>query len=320
MVGVPHPVGAVRHSGNRDAPSRSCTLRSHRPTERGSAVASVTPLGEFLRSRRRAARPPAPVSTGTRRRVPGLRREEVASRAGVSVDYYVRLEQGRETNPSTKVIAGLSAALGLGEDETAHLRVLARPEAAPGSRRHPASASGLKTLVEHQLTDPAILLDASGTVRAGNMGARLLYGEDVVGRNIVAEVFLSDEGRSFYPDWGSAARCSVGVLRASAAIYPENREVREVVAELKSRSLEFRDIWQRYPIMRKGSGRKLMHHQELGHLDLAYEALESPVVPGLQAVVYRPWEGGERGDTPCEGSALTSNHHYFGGSRSLPTS
>lgn len=254
-------------------------------------MASVTPLGEFLRSRRRAARPPAaPVSTGTRRRVPGLRREEVASRAGVSVDYYVRLEQGRETNPSTRVVAGLSAALGLDDEEAAHLRVLTRPETAPGaSARSASGVSGLTELVEHQLTDPAILLDASGTVRAGNRGARRLYGEDVVGRNVVAEVFLSDESRSFYPDWEAAARCSVGVLRTSSALFPEQHDVRETVAELTTRSLEFRDIWNQYPVLRKGSGRKLLHHRVLGRLDLAYEALESPAAPGLQAVVYRPW-------------------------------
>ncbi|CAL9660371.1 helix-turn-helix transcriptional regulator [Streptomyces sp. enrichment culture] len=254
-------------------------------------MASVTPLGEFLRSRRRTARPPADhASPGNRRRVPGLRREEVAARAGVSVDYYVRLEQGREVNPSARVVAGLSEALGLDGEEAAYLWLLTSPKATPGGS-HPSASGvrGLTELVEHQLTDPAILLDASGTVRAGNGGARLLYGADVVGKNVVLDVFLSDESRFFYLDWEEAARCSVGVLRTASVLFPEQREVRDTVADLTARSPEFRDIWNQYPVLRKSSGRKLLHHRELGRLDLAYEALESSAAPGLQAVVYRPW-------------------------------
>ncbi|MDX3077877.1 helix-turn-helix transcriptional regulator [Streptomyces sp. MI02-7b] len=252
-------------------------------------MAAVTPLGEFLQSRRRAAAVPSDVARTRRRRVSGLRREEVAARASVSVNYYVRLEQGREKNPSMPVIAALSSALGLDSLGREHLELLARPQ---GVVYDPAAVAAalpdLSHLVREQLSGPALVMDAWGDILAWNDSAQILYGMNQHGGNIISSIFLDAESHSLYGDWKDAARCAAGTLRDSWARFPQNPRFGEVFEALRFGSDIFRDIWDEYPVVRKSSGFKMLTHPLVGNLELSYQALEPPQAPGLQLISYRP--------------------------------
>ncbi|MEU6317857.1 helix-turn-helix transcriptional regulator [Streptomyces sp. NPDC047009] len=240
----------------------------------------MSELGEFLRTRRakispvQAGLPPA----STVRRVPGLRREEVAQLAGVSVDYYVRLERGRGTNVSDAVLDAVARALGLSGDERSHLFALARPtrrrpRPLPPQRVRPA----LYRLLD-KLTDvPALVIGRRTDVLATNRLFRALYTDfDALPRrerNMARFIFLDDAARSLYDDWEGIARSSVAALHLYAGQHPHDPQLAELVGELSLKDTDFRTWWADHDIKRRTYGTKHFHHPLVGDLTLDYEAL-----------------------------------------------
>jgi transcriptional regulator with XRE-family HTH domain len=238
-------------------------------------------MREFLRSRR-AKVTPAEVGLaphGGARRVPGLRREEVAQLAGVSVDYYVRLERGRNLNVSESVLDAIARALQLNDLERAHLFTLAKPGRAGRRRALPPQRvrPGLQ-LVLDTLTDvPALVLGRRLDVLASNRMARALYTVDfdtvpVRDRNIARLVFLNDVMRTIYVDWEGAARGIVANLHLYAGRHPHDPALAELIGELSVRDQDFRRWWADHDVFERTHGVKHLNHPVVGELFLGYEA------------------------------------------------
>ncbi|UOZ05764.1 helix-turn-helix transcriptional regulator [Amycolatopsis sp. WQ 127309] len=249
-------------------------------------------LGEFLRARRAQVGPEELGMPGGRgRRVAGLRREEVALLAGVSTDYYVRLEQGRERHPSEQVLDALARALVLDDDATAHLHRLARPAARRRARRREQVSPNLVRLMAGWPATPAVVLGRCLTVLAHNPLGRALFDGHTHSGDLVRLVFLDPDARAFYPDWERVAANTVGGLRAAAGIDPDDPRLIETVGELSVRSEAFRRLWARHDIRQKTHETKRFHHRLVGDLTLSYEALTVNSAPGQQLVVYQAEPG-----------------------------
>ncbi|MGQ4480956.1 helix-turn-helix domain-containing protein [Streptomyces sp. SAS_276] len=247
-------------------------------------------IGQFLRARRELADPAGlGLTVGPRRRVAGLRREEVALLAGVSTDYYVRLEQGRERNPSAQVVDALARALRLDDDAVGYLHQLVRPVSSPRKRtgQRERVSRHLVQLMDASPRTPALVLGRCLTVLAGNTLGRALFGGHPHSDNLVRLVFLDPEAREFYPDWERVAVNTVGGLRAAAGLDPDDPLLIETVGELSVKSPEFRRLWARHDIRRKTTETKRFHHRLVGELILHYESLTVNSAPGQQLVVYQ---------------------------------
>ncbi|MEE4419173.1 helix-turn-helix transcriptional regulator [Streptomyces bugieae] len=247
-------------------------------------------LGRFLRARRELLRPEdLGLPAGARRRVAGLRREEVARLAGVSTDYYVRLEQGRECHPSAQVVDALARALELEDDAAAHMHRLARPSSA---RRHRPARRGqvsphLLRMMAAWPHTPAVVLDHCLTVLAANSLGEALFDGHTYSGDLVRLVFLDPDARDFYPDWDRVAANTVAGLRAAVDTEYDDPRLIEVVGELSVRSETFRRLWARHDIRRKTHETKRFHHPLVGELALHYESLTVNSAPGQQLVVYQ---------------------------------
>jgi transcriptional regulator with XRE-family HTH domain len=239
-------------------------------------------LRDFLRSRRAKITPeeaglaPQP---GTRR-VPGLRREEVAQLAGVSVDYYVRLERGRHLNVSASVLDAIARALSLNDLEHAHLFRIARPARTrprplPPQRVRP----GLRLLLDSLTDVPALVYGRRMDVLAANHLARALYTDfDALparSRNMARLVFLDDHFRTLYADWEDAARGIVASLRLYAGRHPHDPALAELIGELSVQDADFRHWWAGHDVFQRTHGTKRFHHPVVGDLVLGYEAFAS---------------------------------------------
>ena len=254
-------------------------------------MAPVADLGAFLRARRAALTPAAAGLPGTeRRRVPGLRREELAHLAGVSVDYYVRLEQGRGSHPSAGVLDALARALGLDETETAYLHSLA---AAPVARRRPRPERvrpELQRILDALMPTPAFVLGRRMDVLAWNAMASRLIGDFAAmppeQRNMVRHVVLDPAAPVLYVEWEQVAQETIAHLRLAAARHPDDRALAALVGELSVRSDRFRRWWADHRVREKGHGRKLLAHPIVGRLELTYETLAVGDDPDLRLVVY----------------------------------
>ncbi|WP_067703845.1 helix-turn-helix transcriptional regulator [Nocardia jejuensis] len=249
-------------------------------------------LGEFLRSRRSRIRPDeAGLREYGRRRVPGLRREEVAQLAGVSVDYYIRLEQGRGRNASDAVLDAVARALRLTDPERLHLYALARP--VPAARA--VVAAGADTLrpgarlVLDALTAPAFVLGRRMDVLAWNAMGDAVSGFASVPegeRNQARYLFLDPAASVLYPDWEEVAAETVAFLRRDAGLHPGDPLLDALVAELSARSEPFRRIWATHTVRDKTHGDKRIQHPVVGLLELGYETLALPGDPDQLLVVY----------------------------------
>jgi transcriptional regulator with XRE-family HTH domain len=257
-------------------------------------------LGAFLRSRRARLRPedvglPAGI---TRRQTPGLRREELAALAGVSVDYYTRLEQGRDLRPGEGVLTALADALRLDGDERAHLRALAtlagrsagagRP--ARGVRQAPPSPRpGLGQLLDALRPAPAYLLSPVSDILAANTeGLLLLPGLGDLpagGRNLIRYVFTDPAARAVFVDWIQMARDCVAQLRTVSTAQPGSPELAALLAELTAASADFADLWARYEVRVKRGARRVFHHPDVGRLTLTSEILTT--ADGLRLAVFQ---------------------------------
>jgi transcriptional regulator with XRE-family HTH domain len=251
-------------------------------------------IAEFLSSRRARVTPEqAGLPTFGQRRVPGLRREEVASLAGVSVDYYKRLERGQATGASDSVLEALASALQLDDAERAHLFDLARAASpiTPKRRRPPAEA--VRPVVQQVLDGmalPALVRGARCDYIAANPLGRALYQplfeSPAQPPNSARFVFLDPAALDFYPEWDRIASDLVAHLRSEAGRNPYDRGLSDLVGELSTRSDEFRTRWAAHNVRFHRSGDKRLHHPLVGELSLRYEALELPADPGLIMSVY----------------------------------
>ncbi|OKJ70350.1 helix-turn-helix transcriptional regulator [Streptomyces sp. CB02460] len=260
-------------------------------------------LGDFLRSRRARIRPEdVGLNSYGRRRVPGLRREEVAQLAGVSVDYYIRLEQGRGPSVSDAVLDAIARVLRLDETEHAYLRTVARPKAraVPARKAQDPSARlvrpGLRLLLDMFDRAPAFVLGRRMDVLAWNaLGdalagfSRMPAGE----RNMPRQAFLAPGARELYPDWPAVAAETVAYLRLDAGLHPDDKELAALVGELSLKSEDFRRLWADHQVKAKTYGVKRMAHPVVGALTLPYETLAVPGEPDLSLVVYTPEPGSE---------------------------
>ncbi|OII14860.1 helix-turn-helix domain-containing protein [Curtobacterium sp. MCBA15_008] len=252
---------------------------------------------DFLRTRRERLTPQQvglPDFGGAARRVKGLRREELALIAGMSVDYYVRLERGNLTGVSESVLESLSRALRLDDAEHAHLFDLARTQnASATTRRTTTTTSKVRPNVQRVLdsmTAPAWVRNGRSDFLAGNALARALYSplflEPSGTPNSARFAFLDPRGREFWLDWDVVASDMVAVLRAEAARTPYDKGLSDLIGELSTRSEEFRQRWAAHDVTRHRTGQKRVHHPEVGDLDLTYEAMELVTDTGLTLVVY----------------------------------
>lgn len=254
---------------------------------------------EFLTTRRARITPEqAGLPTGGPRRVPGLRRSEVAMIAGLSVEYYARLERGQIAGASTSVLDALARALQLDDTERAHLFDLAR--AADGittsrrPRRHTpgkaASRLSLQWALEAITNGVAFVRDPQQNLLATNILGRAFYspvlGERGRTANLARFQFLDPAARDFYPDWELFAEMCVGIMRAEAGRDPHDPGLQDLVGELSTQSDTFRRLWAQHNVRSHGAGTKRFNHPVVGELTLAYEELAVTAEPGLVLMVY----------------------------------
>jgi transcriptional regulator with XRE-family HTH domain len=244
---------------------------------------------------------------GGRRRVPGLRREEVSLLAGISVEYYVRLERGNAGGISESVLDGISRALQLDHAEHEHLRDLVRAAndggRAPGRRapvRPQRISAGTQRLLDAMTEVPAIVQNGRMDLLATNALGRALFSEmfaDPDGAvNFARFAFLDPRGRSAYRDWSGTAEQIVALLRAASGRAPWDGALRDLIEELKDGSPEFRGFWAAHDVRIHLSGMKLFRHPDVGDLDLFYEAMQLPADPGLQFVGFTAEPGSPSDD------------------------
>jgi transcriptional regulator with XRE-family HTH domain len=256
-----------------------------------------TEIREFLASRRARI---TPEQAGLRtygsgpRRVPGLRREEVALLAGVSVDYYTRLERGNAAGVSDTVLEALAKALQLDDIERRHLFDLARATQPTTARRRRRVRQQVRPAVQQMLeamtTVPAFVRNGRLDILGANPLGRALYSQHFASHaqppNTARFIFLDERSTSFYPDWDTVAADSVAVLRAEAGRDPHDRDLSDLVGELSTRSELFRTLWAAHNVRVHGTGVKRMHHPLVGELSLSYETMEIVADPGLAMFVY----------------------------------
>ncbi|MEO3924161.1 helix-turn-helix transcriptional regulator [Micromonosporaceae bacterium B7E4] len=253
-------------------------------------------LKEFLRSRRARLRPEEFGLTGAPggRRVPGLRREELAQLAGISVDYYIRLEQGRNLNPSEPVLDAIARVLRLDDTERAHLSQLARPREArrrPPRRPQQVAAATYQLLETlDQATAPAFVIGSRMDVLAINRTARALICDfnalPARRRNYARFIFLDEDARELHPDWTSVAIDTVATLRVYAGRHPDDPDLSALVGELSVQSEEFRHWWADHQVLVRTSGTKRFRHPLVGDLTITYQALTMPDDPEQTLFVY----------------------------------
>jgi transcriptional regulator with XRE-family HTH domain len=254
---------------------------------------------EFLMSRRAKVTPvQAGLAPGPNRRVSGLRRTEVALLAGVSVEYYAKLERGAIAGASSSVLDAIAQALQLDDTERAHLFDLARAaDGIPASgrnRRRPtkqaASRPSLHWALEAITDGIAFVRNPRQDLLATNALGRIFYKQVIgdAGRtpNLARFQFLDPASREFYPDWDRFAEMCVAVMRAEAGRDPHDRGLQDLVGELSTRSETFRTLWASHDVRTHGTGTKRFHHPDVGEVVLAYEELAITAEPGLVLLVY----------------------------------
>lgn len=205
--------------------------------------------------------------------------------SGVSVDYYVRLEQGRATQPSEQILDALARVFGLDDTERMHLLRLARrrrrPAKTPRSRVRPELLRVLD-LVEGA---PAFIMDHRMNVLAGNRLARVLYGQPIPGLNTARHIFLEESDRGLYEDWNTCTLDAVGHLRLAAGQYPDDAQLTSLIGELSMASDRFRRLWARADVCARTHGRKAFRHPLVGLLELHQENFALPGEPGMEMIV-----------------------------------
>lgn len=253
-------------------------------------------LGEFLRAQR-ARITPADVGLPDvgGRRVNGLRREEVAVLAGVSVDYYARLEQGRERTPSAPVVEALATALRLSPDARSHVFRLAR--LAPGAQHDPGPVSDeLVQLMDAFPQAAAYVIDPGFRIIAANTTARALLGETQLTHGAMDFVFLDPSARPYFENWDLVARAAVSALRLAAGFSSPHPAVRPLIARLRAESPEFAGYWEDHTVAGLSMTEKTVNHPDVGRLTLTYQTLDVRDAPGQQLTVATATPGSPSAD------------------------
>ncbi|MFE9373632.1 helix-turn-helix domain-containing protein [Streptomyces sp. NPDC006711] len=257
-------------------------------------------LSEFLRSRRARLKPEdvGLRDHGRHRRVPGLRREELAQLAGVSVAYYTRLEQGNAQNVSVEVLDAIGRALRLNDIEQDHLTHLAKGKAKKkraAACRPQQVRPALQQLMDSMDHVPAHLIGRRLDILGWNRMAAALLGDmsqlPPQERNLARHVFLDPASRSLYVDWHGKAIDVVSILRLCAGCYPNDPQLTALVGELSVKSEEFRTMWAAHTVAEKGHGVRRLRHPVVGELTLAYETLKLPDEHDLSLVTFHAEPG-----------------------------
>jgi transcriptional regulator with XRE-family HTH domain len=248
-------------------------------------------LGDFLRARRERLTPRSVgLPEGRRRRTPGLRREEVAELAGIGVDWYIRLEQGRSASPSRGTVEALARALRLNRAEHAHLRALTQPSERPpvGQETVPQT---VRRIVE-RLNQPAYVTGRRWDVLAWNQAADEVFAfsrtkaED---RNSLVTVFTNKHARRMFGgEWENEARRMLAQFRRIADLHAGDPAFQQLIARLRKESKEFAAWWRAHDVHQSGGGRKEMHHPRKGVLRFDYASFQVHDEPGLKLVIYTP--------------------------------
>jgi transcriptional regulator with XRE-family HTH domain len=253
---------------------------------------------EFLLSRRAKVTPSrVGLPDDGRRRVPGLRRSEVASLAGVSIEYYSKLERGALGGVSASVLDAIARALQLDPAERVHLFHLAQAADGTSALMRPRRATsrwfvrpGLQWILDAITAGPAIVGNARMDLLAANHLGRALYSDVYTDPtkppNFARFTFLDSASRRFYPDWDFFADISVAILRTSAGRDPHDKKLHDLVGQLATRSDDFRRRWSAHNVRIHGAGVKHFHHHAVGPLALAYETVDMTAEPGLSMTVY----------------------------------
>jgi len=244
-------------------------------------------LGGFLRAQRARIEPTdAGLFGGGNRRVAGLRREEVAVLAGVSADYYARLEQGRERNPSAQVLDAIARALKLDSDARGHLYRLAglNPNLAPGSSRDLVHPALLQLLDSFPAAAAYVLSPVFDLLATNNLADALLspFGDS---RNMLRVLFGHPRAREVFVEWPTVAAASVHALRLNAGYFPHDPEIRAVVDELSRSSPAFRALWEDQTVGGLTRAFKVFMHPEAGRIELTYQTFDVRDAPGQQLLV-----------------------------------
>jgi transcriptional regulator with XRE-family HTH domain len=255
-------------------------------------------IREFLMTRRARLTPEEAglPDFGGRRRVDGLRREEVALLAGISVEYYTRLERGNATGVSQSVLDGISRALQLDDAEHAHLHDLVRaatasPRAVASRTQKVGQASpSVRQMIDAMKEIAVVIQNGRGDVIAANRLGEALYSEMYAAQghppNFGRFVFLDPRSHDFYRDWDEAARQTVALLRSEAGRAPHDRALSNLVGELSTRSDVFRALWASHNVREHRTGVKHLNHPVVGDLTLSYEGLKITSAPGLLMLPY----------------------------------
>lgn len=252
-------------------------------------------IKDFLMTRRARITPEMaglPFAGGSDRRVAGLRREEVAMLAGLSVEYYTRMERGKIGGASESVLDAVARALQLDADERAHLNDLARNVAPSPRRKSPAQASPISSSVQQVLdsmTVPAVVQNERLDILAANGLGRALYSALLDGSqrpNFALFAFLDSRAADFYMNLDDARDLCVAVLRATAGRDPLDQQTTQLVGELSTRSADFRQRWAKHNVHRHMRGRKVINHPVAGLLDVTYNDFALPGDPHLSITTY----------------------------------
>ncbi|MDP9886103.1 transcriptional regulator with XRE-family HTH domain [Sinomonas atrocyanea] len=262
---------------------------------------SRTEVRDFLRTRRAKVTPEqAGIVGGSRRRVPGLRREEVALLANVSVDYYARLERGDLSGASDEILDSIARALQLDEAEATHLFDLARAaQRQPATRRRPSSKpqvrASLQRLLDAVTDAPVWVRNERMDFVAMNALGRALYAPVLEGGgtppNNARFLFLDPAAQEFYPDWKKNMDEVVATLRGYAGRNPHNKGLTDLIGELAAGSKDFSTRWAAHDVRFHRTGIKRIHHPVVGDLELDYEAMELPANPGWTMFAYTALPG-----------------------------
>jgi len=256
-----------------------------------------TDIRDFLISRRARVSPEQAglpdFGYGGKRRVQGLRREEVAMLSGISVEYYTRLERGKAAGVSHEVLDAIARTLQLDDAERAHLFDLVRTAAtgAP-ARRRPSQERvrpAVQRILDSMLAVPAYVRNGRLDILAANQLGKAVYSKVFIqaqAPNMARFIFLSPEARDFFVGWEGIASDAVAILRAEAGRNPYDRRLSDLIGELSTRSDEFRVCWAAHNVKFHRTGTKQLHHPVVGDLTLAYEALELPADHGQRILVY----------------------------------
>jgi transcriptional regulator with XRE-family HTH domain len=292
--------GRPAEKGREDGGIRSAT--------HGRRLDRQRELADFLRQRRARVSPAQvglPDTTGRRRRTPGLRREELASVAGISLEWYVRMEQGRAERPSPAVLDALARPLGLSGDERSHLYALARGERPPlADAPREVVDPGLERILQTLSSDvPGYVLGRRWDVLSWNPGACELlvdFGAVPPGRrNLIELTFLDRRFRQRYADWEDVARTTLAHFRASVGRHLQLPEVQELVAHLSEADARFATLWGHHEVAEKSTGVKRFRRPDGGTVLMRYESVLSPTAQDQRLIVYTPASPGD--DDPPAG-------------------